>query len=88
MAKKPTPVCGGHGEPCVSRLVKDKRSAHLGRTFWCCARAEGLPPEGRCKTFLWDDQREKWRLSAIAPAAAGQQRGAGTLPPVRRSAAA
>jgi hypothetical protein len=29
------------------------------RLFFVCARADGLPPEGRCDFFVWDDKRER-----------------------------
>lgn len=33
------PLCKGHKEPCVSRIVK-KQGPNLGRRFYACARAE------------------------------------------------
>lgn len=35
------PLCKGHKEPCVSRVVK-KSGPNLGRRFYVCARAEVL----------------------------------------------
>ncbi|XP_043713869.1 DNA-(apurinic or apyrimidinic site) endonuclease 2 isoform X2 [Telopea speciosissima] len=34
------PLCKGHKEPCVARVVK-KAGPNLGRRFYVCARAEG-----------------------------------------------
>lgn len=48
---KPIP-CPGHGEPCVIRQVK-KKGPNNGRLFYCCARNDGPPPEGRCDFFSW-----------------------------------
>ncbi|KAF3619079.1 DNA-(apurinic or apyrimidinic site) lyase 2 [Capsicum annuum] len=36
------PLCKGHQEPCVSRVVK-KAGPNLGRRFYVCARAEVCP---------------------------------------------
>ena len=36
------PLCSGHNEPCVARIVK-KPGPNLGRTFHCCGRAEVRP---------------------------------------------
>lgn len=33
------PLCKGHNEPCVSRIVK-KAGPNLGRRFYVCSRAE------------------------------------------------
>lgn len=33
------PVCKGHNEPCVARVVK-KAGPNIGRRFYVCARAE------------------------------------------------
>ncbi|ELV13065.1 DNA-(apurinic or apyrimidinic site) lyase 2 isoform X2 [Tupaia chinensis] len=51
----PTPLCGGHREPCVMRTVK-KPGPNLGRRFYVCARPQGPPsdPLSRCNFFLWD----------------------------------
>ncbi|XP_062940050.1 DNA-(apurinic or apyrimidinic site) endonuclease 2 [Cynocephalus volans] len=50
----PTPLCGGHKEPCVMRTVK-KPGPNLGRRFYMCARPQGPPtdPSSRCNFFLW-----------------------------------
>uniref|UniRef100_A0A8C8ZGV6 DNA-(apurinic or apyrimidinic site) endonuclease n=1 Tax=Prolemur simus TaxID=1328070 RepID=A0A8C8ZGV6_PROSS len=50
----PTPLCGGHREPCVLRTVK-KPGPNLGRRFYMCARPRGPPtdPSSRCNFFLW-----------------------------------
>jgi hypothetical protein len=39
---KRVPLCSGHNEPCVARVVK-KPGPNLGRTFHCCARAQVRP---------------------------------------------
>ncbi|PHT83129.1 DNA-(apurinic or apyrimidinic site) lyase 2 [Capsicum annuum] len=48
------PLCKGHQEPCVSRVVK-KAGPNLGRRFYVCARAEGPSsnPEANCGYFKW-----------------------------------
>lgn len=33
------PLCNGHNEPCVSRVVK-KQGPNFGHRFYCCARSE------------------------------------------------
>lgn len=35
------PLCKGHGEPCIARVVK-KQGPNFGRRFYVCARAEVL----------------------------------------------
>ncbi|KAK9067401.1 hypothetical protein SSX86_014729 [Deinandra increscens subsp. villosa] len=54
------PVCKGHGEKCVSRVVK-KAGPTSGRRFYVCARAEGPSsnPEANCGYFKWADTRSK-----------------------------
>ncbi|KAF5206516.1 DNA-(apurinic or apyrimidinic site) lyase, partial [Thalictrum thalictroides] len=49
------PLCIGHGEPCVARIVK-KEGPNLGRKFYVCRRAEGPSsnPEARCDYFKWE----------------------------------
>lgn len=37
--QKKVPLCKGHNEPCVSRIVK-KAGPNFGRRFYTCARAE------------------------------------------------
>lgn len=48
------PLCKGHQEPCVPRVVK-KAGPNLGRRFYACARAEGPSsnPEANCGYFKW-----------------------------------
>ncbi|XP_037009610.2 DNA-(apurinic or apyrimidinic site) endonuclease 2 isoform X1 [Artibeus jamaicensis] len=50
----PTPLCGGHREPCVMRTVK-KPGPNLGRQFYMCSRPQGpsTDPSSRCNFFLW-----------------------------------
>ncbi|KAK0605290.1 hypothetical protein LWI29_025078 [Acer saccharum] len=48
------PICKGHQEPCVVRVVK-KPGPTFGRRFYVCARAEGPAsnPEANCGYFKW-----------------------------------
>lgn len=48
------PLCKGHQEPCVPRVVK-KAGPNLGRRFYACARAEGPSSnaEANCGYFKW-----------------------------------
>lgn len=48
------PLCKGHKEPCVARVVK-KPGPTFGRRFYVCARAEGPAsnPEANCGYFKW-----------------------------------
>ncbi|KAM6591810.1 hypothetical protein CsatA_014415 [Cannabis sativa] len=48
------PLCKGHREPCVARIVK-KQGPNFGRRFYCCVRAEGPAsnPEANCGYFKW-----------------------------------
>ncbi|XP_061999374.1 DNA-(apurinic or apyrimidinic site) endonuclease 2 [Rosa rugosa] len=48
------PLCKGHREPCVPRVVK-KQGPNFGRRFYVCARAEGPAsnPEANCNYFKW-----------------------------------
>ncbi|KAI4325427.1 hypothetical protein MLD38_030830 [Melastoma candidum] len=48
------PLCKGHNEPCVSRVVK-KAGLNFGRRFYTCPRAEGPAsnPEANCGFFRW-----------------------------------
>ncbi|KAF5454564.1 hypothetical protein F2P56_024219 [Juglans regia] len=48
------PLCKGHSEPCVARVVK-KQGPNFGRRFYVCARAEGPAsnPEANCSYFKW-----------------------------------
>lgn len=55
----PAPLCKGHKEPCVLRMVK-KDGPNKGRQFYTCARGEGLKsnPEARCDFFKWVDKKK------------------------------
>ncbi|XP_059438013.1 DNA-(apurinic or apyrimidinic site) endonuclease 2 isoform X2 [Corylus avellana] len=48
------PLCKGHNEQCVARVVK-KQGPNFGRRFYVCARAEGPAsnPEANCGYFKW-----------------------------------
>lgn len=48
------PICKGHKEPCIARVVK-KQGSNFGRRFYVCARAEGPAsnPEANCGYFKW-----------------------------------
>ncbi|EGW04461.1 DNA-(apurinic or apyrimidinic site) endonuclease 2 [Cricetulus griseus] len=50
----PAPLCRGHKEPCVMRIVK-KPGPNMGRHFYICARPQGPPddPSSSCNFFLW-----------------------------------
>lgn len=52
--------------------------AHLhllpGRTFYCCARADGPPPVGRCDFFQWDSRRQ---VAGSAASGGASSKGAG-----------
>ncbi|KAK4416844.1 DNA-(apurinic or apyrimidinic site) lyase 2 [Sesamum alatum] len=54
------PLCKGHKEPCVSRVVK-KSGPNLGRRFYVCARAEGPASnaEANCGFFKWASATSK-----------------------------
>nr|GEV18447.1 DNA-(apurinic or apyrimidinic site) lyase 2 isoform X1 [Tanacetum cinerariifolium] len=54
------PVCKGHNEQCVSRVVK-KAGPTVGRRFYVCARAEGPASnsEANCGYFKWADSGSK-----------------------------
>ncbi|KAM7529619.1 hypothetical protein LguiB_033029 [Lonicera macranthoides] len=54
------PMCNGHKEPCVDRVVK-KAGPNLGRRFYVCARAEGPSsnPEANCGYFKWAALKSK-----------------------------
>ncbi|KAL3682613.1 hypothetical protein R1sor_000635 [Riccia sorocarpa] len=54
------PLCHGHKEPCVARVVK-KEGPTKGRGFYVCARAQGPSsnPEARCDHFEWSTSRMK-----------------------------
>ena len=51
---QPAPLCSGHNEPCVERVVK-KNGPNRNRRFWVCARGEGRTndPNARCNYFKW-----------------------------------
>ncbi|XP_071082601.1 DNA-(apurinic or apyrimidinic site) endonuclease 2-like [Haliotis cracherodii] len=54
------PLCKGHKEACVMRMVK-KDGPNRFRQFYVCARAEGHSgnPEARCEHFEWLDKNKK-----------------------------
>ncbi|KAL9142171.1 hypothetical protein ABFS82_14G151400 [Erythranthe guttata] len=54
------PLCKGHNESCVSRVVK-KSGPNSGRRFYVCARAEGPAsnPEANCGFFKWATAKSK-----------------------------
>ncbi|KAL8118125.1 DNA-(apurinic or apyrimidinic site) endonuclease 2 isoform X1 [Apium graveolens] len=54
------PLCKGHNEPCVARIVR-KAGPNLGRKFFVCARAEGPAsnPEANCNYFKWAASKSK-----------------------------
>ncbi|PSS00476.1 DNA-(apurinic or apyrimidinic site) lyase [Actinidia chinensis var. chinensis] len=56
------PLCKGHHEPCVSRVVK-KEGPNFGRRFYVCARAEGPAsnPETNCGYFKWAASQPRGR---------------------------
>lgn len=55
----PAPLCKGHSEPCVLRMVK-KAGPNKGKQFYTCARGEGLKsnPEARCDFFKWVEKKK------------------------------
>ncbi|KAK9165167.1 hypothetical protein Scep_000358 [Stephania cephalantha] len=57
------PICKGHGEPCVARVVK-KEGPNFGRKFYVCNRGEGPAsnPEARCDYFKWADMKSGKKL--------------------------
>ncbi|CAM8905176.1 unnamed protein product [Rhodiola kirilowii] len=54
------PICKGHKEPCVPRVVKKAGLTH-GRRFYVCARPEGPSsnPEANCGYFKWASSKSK-----------------------------
>ncbi|PON42668.1 AP endonuclease [Parasponia andersonii] len=54
MMQNSIPLCKGHKEPCVARVVK-KQGPNFGRRFFVCARAEGPASnaEANCGYFKW-----------------------------------
>ncbi|KAE9614596.1 putative DNA-(apurinic or apyrimidinic site) lyase [Lupinus albus] len=54
MMQNSIPLCKGHKEPCIARVVR-KRGPNFGRRFYVCARAEGPAsnPEANCGYFKW-----------------------------------
>ncbi|XP_019446881.1 PREDICTED: DNA-(apurinic or apyrimidinic site) lyase 2 [Lupinus angustifolius] len=54
MMQNSIPLCKGHKEPCIARVVR-KRGPNFGRRFYVCARAEGPSsnPEANCGYFKW-----------------------------------
>lgn len=62
LMNRSVPVCKGHGEPCVARVVK-KAGPNIGRGFYVCARAKGPAsnPEACCSHFEWSSSKGKGR---------------------------
>ncbi|KAG0494138.1 hypothetical protein HPP92_005132 [Vanilla planifolia] len=58
--KTSIPLCKGHREPCVARLVK-KEGPNIGRRFYVCARAQGPSsnPEANCGHFEWAGKKSQ-----------------------------
>ncbi|CAN0918709.1 DNA-(apurinic or apyrimidinic site) endonuclease 2 [Linum grandiflorum] len=54
------PLCKGHKEPCVARVVK-KPGPTFGRRFYVCARAEGpsTNAEANCGYFKWASSKSR-----------------------------
>ncbi|XP_047157639.1 DNA-(apurinic or apyrimidinic site) endonuclease 2 [Vigna umbellata] len=54
------PICKGHKEPCIARVVK-KQGPNFGRRFYVCARAEGPAsnPEANCGYFGWASSKSR-----------------------------
>ncbi|KAJ8771014.1 hypothetical protein K2173_023339 [Erythroxylum novogranatense] len=54
------PLCKGHGEPCVARIVK-KPGPTFGHRFYVCARAEGPASnrEANCGYFKWASSKAR-----------------------------
>lgn len=54
------PLCKGHKEPCIARVVK-KQGPNFGRRFYVCARAEGPAsnPEANCGYFKWAGSKSR-----------------------------
>ncbi|XP_010446835.1 PREDICTED: DNA-(apurinic or apyrimidinic site) lyase 2-like isoform X2 [Camelina sativa] len=54
------PLCKGHKEACVARVVK-KPGPTFGRRFYVCSRAEGPSsnPEANCGYFKWASSKFK-----------------------------
>ena len=51
--------CLGREEEAVGLCcMRDVWTRAADRLFYVCARADGLPPEGRCNYFVWADSRE------------------------------
>lgn len=62
LMNRTVPVCKGHGEPCVARVVK-KGGPNIGRGFYVCARAKGPASnrEASCSHFEWSSSTGKGR---------------------------
>ncbi|KAF5753040.1 DNA-(apurinic or apyrimidinic site) lyase 2 isoform X1 [Tripterygium wilfordii] len=60
LMKSSIPLCKGHKEPCVARVVK-KPGPTFGRRFYVCARAEGPSsnPEANCGYFKWASSKSR-----------------------------
>ncbi|KAE8010620.1 hypothetical protein FH972_006976 [Carpinus fangiana] len=54
------PLCKGHNQQCVARVVK-KQGPNFGRRFFVCARAEGPAsnPEANCGYFKWAGSKSR-----------------------------
>lgn len=55
----PVPLCKGHKEPCVLRMVK-KDGPNKFKQFYVCAKPEGHSsnPDARCDHFQWIDKKK------------------------------
>lgn len=55
---RPPPLCKGHKEPCVERIVK-KKGPNFNKKFFACARGEGSKndPRARCDHFEWASKK-------------------------------
>lgn len=55
---RPPPLCKGHKEPCVERIVK-KKGPNFNKKFFACARGEGSKndPRARCDFFEWASKK-------------------------------
>lgn len=53
------PICTGHKEPAVMRIVK-KPGPNKNKKFYVCARPDGAKsdPESRCNFFKWSNEKK------------------------------
>ncbi|XP_057417185.1 DNA-(apurinic or apyrimidinic site) endonuclease 2 isoform X2 [Lotus japonicus] len=60
MMQNSIPLCKGHKERCIARVVK-KQGSNFGRRFYVCARAEGPAsnPEANCGYFKWATSKSR-----------------------------